>query len=206
MDVVGATTKESMPVFGVMKFLINEGYTCIPVNPRIAQEGGQILGQNAVASLSDIKEKIDIVDIFMRSDRVAAVVDEAIQIQAGCVWTQIGVQDDVAAKKAMDAGLMVVQNRCPAIDIPTMSITTPRARLQIPMAASVQVSGAVVSHVGQPSPLTAEQVKMRAFTRPYIVEALRQRGQTVSSSDKVGGDTGLKSRLLALLAPGAAAV
>ena len=90
--VVGATTKENMPVYGVMKYLLSEGYTCIPVNPRIAAAGGQILGQDAVASLGDIKEKVDVVDIFMRSDRVAPVVDEAIAIKAGCVWTQIGVR------------------------------------------------------------------------------------------------------------------
>jgi predicted CoA-binding protein len=92
--VVGATTKETMPVYGVMKYLLNEGYKCIPVNPRIAQSGGNILGQEAVASLTDIKERVDIVDIFMRSDRIAPVVDEAIAIRAGCVWTQIGVSGE----------------------------------------------------------------------------------------------------------------
>jgi len=112
--VVGASDKQHRPVYGVMRFLQNQAYRCYPVNPRLA--GQEVLGETTYASLSDIPESIDMVDIFRNSDDAGAIVDEAIAVGVKVVWMQLGVVNEEAAARAEAAGLTVIMDRCPAID------------------------------------------------------------------------------------------
>ena len=117
---VGASPRPDRPSNHVMAFLQRKGFRVIPVNPQAA--GQTIHGEQVVASLGDITGPIDMVDIFRRSDQVAPVVDEAIAKHAKIVWMQLGVRDDKAAAKAEAAGLDVVMNRCPAIEMPRLGL------------------------------------------------------------------------------------
>ena len=119
--VVGWSPKADRPSNGVARFLRKQGYRVIPVNPgQVGIDSG--LGEPVRASLSDISDPVDMVDIFRRSEEVGPVVDEAIAIGAGVVWMQLGVINDVAAEVARKAGLQVVMNRCPAIEIPRLGL------------------------------------------------------------------------------------
>jgi predicted CoA-binding protein len=111
---VGASEHWNRPSYFVMKYLQDKGYRVIPVNPQA--KGGEILGEKVYADLSQIPDKIDMVDIFRRSDAAPAIVDQAIAIGAKVVWMQLGVRNDAAAAKAEAAGLKVVMNRCPKIE------------------------------------------------------------------------------------------
>ena len=84
------------------------GYRVIPVNPNESE----VLGEKAYSSLADVVEKIDLVDVFRRSDEAGTAVDEAIAIGAKAVWLQEGVIDRAAGQRALDAGLLVVMDRC----------------------------------------------------------------------------------------------
>ena len=106
--VVGLSSNPFRPSNGVASFMLKKGYEIIPVNPNETE----VFGIKAVASLSDISEKVDLVDIFRRADEAGAVVDEAIKNGAKAVWLQEGVIDNAAAKRAEDAGLLVVMDRC----------------------------------------------------------------------------------------------
>jgi len=106
--VVGLTDSAMRPSFGVSEYMRAQGYKIIPVNPNITEW----LGHKAYGSLLDIPEKVDIVDVFRRSDAVPEVVEQAIQIKAPAIWLQEGVIDRDAAQRALDAGLMVVMDRC----------------------------------------------------------------------------------------------
>ena len=117
---VGASPRPDRPSNRVMAFLQRKGFRVIPVNPQAA--GEMIHGENVVASLTDIAAPIDMVDIFRRSDQVAPVVEEAIAKHAKIVWMQLGVRDDRAAAKAEAAGLDVVMDRCPAIEMPRLGL------------------------------------------------------------------------------------
>ncbi len=114
---VGASANAARPSYGVMQFLLRKGYNVIPVNPGL--EGKEILGQRVYAALSDIPRAFDMVDIFRNSDAVAGIVDEALSlpIKPSVIWMQLEVRDDEAAAKAEAAGLQVVMNRCPAIEL-----------------------------------------------------------------------------------------
>ena len=117
--VVGWSPKADRPSNGVARFLRKQGYRVIPVNPgQVGIDSG--LGEPVRASLSDISDPVDMVDIFRRSEEVGPVVDEAIAIGAGVVWMQLGVINDAAAEVARKAGLQVVMNHCPAIEIPRL--------------------------------------------------------------------------------------
>jgi predicted CoA-binding protein len=116
---VGASTTWNRPSYFAMKYMQDKGYRVIPVNPRAA--GETLLGEEVVASLKDITEPIDMVDIFQRSERVPPVVDEAIEVGAKIVWMQLSVRHDEAAKKAEDAGLTVIMDRCPKIEFARLS-------------------------------------------------------------------------------------
>jgi predicted CoA-binding protein len=115
---VGASDKEERPSYRVTKFLLEQGYKVIPVNP--GKAGQEILGQKVAASLADIDEPIDMVDIFRNSEAAGNVTDEAIRIGAKVAWMQLGVVNEEAAKRAEEAGLRVVMDRCPKIEIPRL--------------------------------------------------------------------------------------
>ena len=106
--VVGLSSKRFRPSYGVAEYMQREGYRIIPVNPNETE----VLGEKAYASLEDIPEHIDIVDIFRRSEFVAPIVDSAIRVGASAVWMQEEVVDQAAADKAKKAGLSVVMDRC----------------------------------------------------------------------------------------------
>ena len=116
---VGASTNWNRPSYFAMKYLQEKGYRVIPVNPRAA--GEILLGETVYESLKDIPEPVEMVDIFQRSDRVPPVVDEAIEIGAKIIWMQLTVRHDEAAKKAEDAGLTVIMDRCPKIEFGRLS-------------------------------------------------------------------------------------
>ncbi len=122
--VVGASPRRGRPSHGVMAYLQRRGYRAIPVNPNVQPNaaGETIHGETCYAALADIPEPVDMVDIFRRSELAGAAVDDAIAIGAKIVWMQLGVRDDAAAARAEAAGLRVVMNRCPAIEIPRLSL------------------------------------------------------------------------------------
>ena len=106
--VVGLSSNEYRPSNGVATYMQRKGYKVIPVNPNETR----VLNENAYAKLADVPEKIDLVDIFRRPEEAGAIVDEAIKIGARAVWLQESVIDKPAAKRAADAGLLVVMDRC----------------------------------------------------------------------------------------------
>ena len=110
--VVGLSDKWHRPSNFAAKYLKEHGYKIIPVNPG----KGEILGEKCYPSLLDIPDKVDVVDIFRKPADVPPIVEEAIKIGARVVWMQIGVINEEAAKRARDAGLEVVMNRCMKIE------------------------------------------------------------------------------------------
>jgi len=110
--VVGLSPKENRPSNDVARYLIKAGFTVIPVNP--GQD--EILGRKCYPNLAAIPEKIDLVNIFRRSEDVEPVVDEAIAIKAKGVWMQQGIVNEKAAAKAKAAGLQVIMDRCIKVD------------------------------------------------------------------------------------------
>jgi len=106
--VVGLTDTPTRPSYGVSHYMQVQGYRIIPVNPNITDW----MGQKAYASLLDVPEKIDIVDVFRRSEAVPDVVEQAIRIKAPVIWMQEGVIHEAAAEKARQAGIFVVMDKC----------------------------------------------------------------------------------------------
>ena len=106
--VVGLSSNPLRPSHGVTAYMQSHGYRIIPVNPRIEES----LGEKAYATLSDVPEKIDIVDIFRRSEFVEVIVDEAIRLKVPAIWMQEDVIHEKAAEKARQAGIFVVMDRC----------------------------------------------------------------------------------------------
>lgn len=113
---VGASANWNRPSYFAMRYLQQRGYRVIPVNPREAQTGTEILGEKCYASLKDIPDKVDMVDCFRATRDIPPIVDEAIEIGAKYLWMQLGVRDDKSARKAEKAGLKVVMDRCPKIE------------------------------------------------------------------------------------------
>ncbi len=111
---VGASTNWNRPSYFVMKYLQNKGYRVIPVNPAAA--GQDLQGERVYASLRDIPDTVDMVDVFRPSDSVPPIIDDAIAIGAKVVWMQLGIRNDEAAARAEAAGIEVVMNRCPKIE------------------------------------------------------------------------------------------
>ena len=118
--VVGASDRPSRPSHGVMKFLQDWGYRVIPVNPQIT--GEHVLGEFVWRELAQIGVPIDIVDIFRRPEAAAEAVEQAIFVGAKAVWMQLGVINEEAAARAEAAGLKVVMDRCPHIEIPRLGL------------------------------------------------------------------------------------
>ncbi|HEX8300574.1 CoA-binding protein [Sphingomonas sp.] len=117
---IGASDRADRPSYGVMAFLQSRGYRVIPVNPQIT--GEHIHGEFVYRELSQIGEPIDMVDIFRRPQAAGDAVDEAIAAGAKSVWLQIGVINEEAAARAEAAGLKVVMNHCPKIEIPRLGV------------------------------------------------------------------------------------
>lgn len=117
--IVGASANPERPSHGIMKRMLAAGYHVIPVNPRETE----VLGQRAVASLAEIHEPIDIVDVFRKSEDAPGIADEAVQAKAKVLWLQLGVESEDAAAKARAGGLTVIMNAC---------IGATHARLHVP--------------------------------------------------------------------------
>lgn len=117
--VVGCSPDPARDSHRIALLLQQRGFRVIPVNPAI----DEVLGERAYPSLLDIpaEEGVEVVDIFRRSDAAGRHVDEAIQCGARAVWLQLGVIDEAAARRALDAGLLVIMDRCPAIELPRLA-------------------------------------------------------------------------------------
>ncbi|GIG20293.1 CoA-binding protein [Cellulomonas chitinilytica] len=110
--VVGLSTNTARPAYGVARYVQDIGHKVVPVHPRAET----VHGAPGHASLADVPGRIDVVDVFVNSAAAGSVVDDAIAAGAGAVWLQLGVVDTDAARRAADAGLDVVMDRCPAIE------------------------------------------------------------------------------------------
>ena len=107
--VVGLSNSPLRPSYGVSAYMQSQGYRIIPVNPNLHEA---VLGEEPYASLHDVPDGVDIVDIFRRSEFVPEVVDQAIQLRVPAIWMQEGVIHEAAAAKARQAGLFVIMDRC----------------------------------------------------------------------------------------------
>jgi predicted CoA-binding protein len=118
---VGLSANWNRPSYFAAKYLLDRGYKVMPVNP--AAVGQEILGQKVYGALADLPVKADMVDIFRNSEAAGPITDDAIKHGAKVVWMQLGVVNEAAAKRAEDAGLNVVMNRCPKIEHSRLSGT-----------------------------------------------------------------------------------
>lgn len=118
--VVGCSANPSRPSHGVSRYLLAHGYSVVPINPNEELVHGKLAYPDLRSVPADPSAPIEVVDLFRRSDAVLPHVAEAIEIGAKAVWMQLGVWNQEAAEMAAHAGLLVVMNRCPAIDHPRM--------------------------------------------------------------------------------------
>ncbi|HTP37249.1 MAG TPA: CoA-binding protein [Methyloceanibacter sp.] len=151
---VGASANTSRPSYFAMKYLKAKGFRVIPVNP--GQAGQEILGETVYASLAEIEEPIDIVDIFRNSEAALGITQQAIRMGAKVVWMQLGVRNDEAAKLAEAAGLKVVMNRCPKIEYGRLSgelnwagVNSRRLSARRPMLGAKGVQHRVLKAAGE---------------------------------------------------------
>ncbi|WP_063305455.1 CoA-binding protein [Pseudovibrio sp. W64] len=121
---VGASNKPERASFRVLGYLLEQGYTIYPINP--GQAGTEIAGAKVYASLTDLPEPVDMVDVFRNSEAAAGVIDEVIALPTlpKAIWLQLGVRNDDAAARAEDKGIKVVMDRCPKIEIPRLASIT----------------------------------------------------------------------------------
>jgi uncharacterized protein len=114
--VVGCSPSPNRDSHGIAAMLMHEGHTVVPVNP----EADEVLGQRCYPALGDVPGRVDVVDVFRRSEAAGTHVDEAIAAGARAVWLQLGVVDHSAAERARSAGLHVVMDRCPRVELPRL--------------------------------------------------------------------------------------
>jgi uncharacterized protein len=119
--VVGCSPDPSRDSHRIARMLQSRGYEVIPVNPAC----DELLGVRCYPALADVPQQVEVVDIFRRASEAGRHVDEAIEIGTSAVWMQLGVIDEAAAERARAAGLDVVMDRCPAIEMPRLGITGP---------------------------------------------------------------------------------
>jgi predicted CoA-binding protein len=112
--VVGASNEPWRPSFGIMRYLQRAGYRVVPVNPFLA--GQSVHGEAFKASLQEIGEPVDLINVFRRPDAVGQVVDDAIAVRAPAIWLQLGIRNDDACVRAEAAGMTVVMNRCISVE------------------------------------------------------------------------------------------
>jgi hypothetical protein len=115
---VGASEKTNRPSHEVMHYLQQQGYRVIPVNPRLA--GQQLLGETVYADLESLPVAVDMADLFLAPQRTDTVIDQAIAMKIPVLWLQIGVINHQGAERARQAGLKVVMDRCPKMEIPRL--------------------------------------------------------------------------------------
>ena len=113
--VVGASANDAKPSHDVSRFLLNAGYDVIPVNPHTSHT--EILGQTVFRSLGEIERPVDMVDVFRPSKELYGIAQQAVDIGAKVLWGQLGIHDDAAKQLAEAAGLKVVMDRCPKIEL-----------------------------------------------------------------------------------------
>ncbi|MCR9124119.1 MAG: CoA-binding protein [Phyllobacteriaceae bacterium] len=120
--VVGASPNPARPSHGVTGFLVRKGFTVFAVNP--GQVGKRIAGAPTVATLADLPQPVEMIDVFRRSEHLGGVIDAALALDPlpKVIWSQLGVRDDAAAARAEAAGLTVIQDRCPAIEMPRLGL------------------------------------------------------------------------------------
>lgn len=120
--VIGASPNPARPSHGVTGFLVRKGFDVLAINPGHA--GKKIAGAMTYASLADLPQPVDMVDVFRRSEHLGGVIDEALAlpVRPKVIWSQLGVRDDAAAARAEAAGIIVIQNRCPAIEMPRLGL------------------------------------------------------------------------------------
>jgi predicted CoA-binding protein len=106
--VMGLSSNPGRPSYGVTEYMQSAGYRIIPVNPKETE----VLGEKSYARLEDVREKIEIVDVFRQAENVPAVVESAIRVGANVVWMQLGIEHAAAAERARAAGLIVVEDAC----------------------------------------------------------------------------------------------
>jgi predicted CoA-binding protein len=127
---VGASAKPERPSHRVMQFLLDEGYEVLPINPGLA--GQRLLGQQVHASMADLPTSVDMADIFRDAASLPEVTQDVVATGISAMWTQLGVVHSEAEQAALDAGLQLVVDRCPAIEIPRLRDAglLPAGRLQ----------------------------------------------------------------------------
>ena len=117
---VGASDKPDRPSYRVMKYLLDQGYHVIPVSPKVA--GKTLLGQQGYGTLAEVPEKIDMVDVFRNSEAAWGVAQEAVAVAAKTLWLQLRVINEQAAELGREAGMNVVMDRCPEVEIPRLGM------------------------------------------------------------------------------------
>jgi len=118
---VGASDNWNRPSYFAMKYLQQKGYRVIPVNPKVALNGGEILGEKVYADLRDVPDAIDMVDCFRAGPSIPPIAEAAAEIGAKVLWMQLGIRNDAAAATAEAAGLEVIMDRCPKIEYGRLS-------------------------------------------------------------------------------------
>ncbi|EOE0525136.1 CoA-binding protein [Providencia stuartii] len=117
---VGASDKKDRPSYEVMEYLLEQGYTIIPVSPKLT--GQMLLGQKVYAKLADIPQPIDMVDVFRNAEAAVGIAQEAVAIKAKVLWLQKGVISEDAKNIALAAGMKFVMDRCPKQEIPLLGL------------------------------------------------------------------------------------